>query len=167
MTFRCVITMCKKSPSLSLSIVVFYYFLSFFKLFQNKINLLKQRVCRDAFGKYPVLKNKQPFLSNDIIIRFSWNSAFYECCIIYIFQMLNNLMCYQGVILQTNGRDFLKKARTRTSKALIHNFAIELKARHNQMCFCTCLICLTSTSTSHGLISSLFNSNLIEKKFGP
>ena len=42
--------------SLSLSIVVFYYFLSFFKLFKNKINVLKQR--RDAFGEYPVLKNK-------------------------------------------------------------------------------------------------------------
>ena len=167
MTFRCVITMRKKSPSpLYLSLLLFFtIFYLFLKLFQNKINLLKQRVCRDAFGKYPVLNNKQPFLSNDIIIRFSWNSAFYEYCIIYIFQMLNNLKCYQGVILQTNGRDFLKKARTRTSKALIHNFAIELKARHSQMCFCTCLICLTSTS--HGLISSLFNPNLIEKKFSP
>ena len=36
---------------------------------------------------------------------------------------------------------------------------------HSQMCFCTCLIFLTSTSTSHGLISSLYNPILIGKKF--
>ena len=52
-------------------------------------------------------------------------------------------------------------------KSIDSQFNHRAKARHiaRQMCFCTCLIFLTSTSTSHGLISSLYNPILIGKKF--